>query len=75
MVLNQVEQMPMLEAGRPWASVAAPRPVKVVAPAPMALDQVEQMPMPEAAGCPWASAVAPEPVKVEDEVQLQMLEP
>ena len=47
----------------------------VVAPASMELDQVEQMPMPEAAGCPWASAVAPEPVKVEDEVQLQMLEP
>ena len=30
MELDQVEQMPMLEAGRPWASVVAPTPVKVV---------------------------------------------
>ena len=46
----------------------------VVAPASMELDQVELMPMLEA-GQPWASVVAPTPVKLEDEVQVQMLEP
>ena len=29
MELDQVELMPMLEAGRPWASVVAPKPFKV----------------------------------------------
>ena len=46
----------------------------VVAPASMALDQVEQTPMQDA-GWPWASVVAPTPVKLEVQVQLQMLEP
>ena len=46
----------------------------VVAPASMALDQVEQTPMQDA-GRPWASVVAPTPVKLEAEVQLQILEP
>ena len=54
-----------------WRSRA---PVVRVAPASIALDKDKQIALP-GARWPWAPMAARKPVKVEEEVQLQMLEP
>ena len=54
-----------------WRSRA---PVVRVTPASIALDKDKQIALP-GARWPWASMAARKPVKVEEEVQLQMLEP